>query len=102
VQSVTLAQHIFATLDAARSATPPADPEALTETLLAAKAANEHVLQMLAYYRLADTHPGIFAQEVGAAIDAALSGSAYQPINKSHGAEVEWTRDRLRAERNKS
>jgi hypothetical protein len=70
---------------------------AAREALLAAKAANENVLRTLAYWRLDKGHPGIFAREVDAAIDAALSGTDYQPIDEAHGAQVGWTRDRLRA-----
>jgi hypothetical protein len=74
-------------------------PEAarLRESLLAAKAANTNVLRTLAYRGLDKGHPGIFAREVEAAIDAALSGTEYQPLDEAHGAQVGWTRDRLRA-----
>jgi hypothetical protein len=80
----------------AQSAT-PVDPEGLRENLLAAKAANENVLRLLRYWRLDAGHPGIFAREVDTALDAAMSGTAYQPIDEPHGAQVGWTRDRLRA-----
>jgi hypothetical protein len=68
----------------------------IAEAVLAAKAANANVLRLLAYWRLEGGHPGIFAREVEAALDAALAGAEYQPKNESHGQQVRWTMERLR------
>ncbi len=95
------AGQVWSLIRAVLAALPPYDHAAeldrLRETLLAAKAANENVLRLLAYWRLSEGHPGIFAREVDAALDAALRGADYQPLDVSHGQQVNWTRDRLRA-----